>query len=67
MSIDVDRKLSCEDVMDRLADLFVRRGLPEYIRSDNGTEFTAKAVRAWLGDLGVGTLYIEPGSPWENG
>lgn len=59
----MDRKLCCEDVMDRLADLFVRRGLPEYIRSDNGTEFTAKALRAWLGQLGVGTLYIEPGSP----
>lgn len=67
LSIDVDRKLSCEDVMDQLTNLFVHRGIPEYIRSDTGAEFTAKAVRAWLGELGVGTLYIEPGSPWENG
>ena len=45
----------------------MRRGLPDYIRSDNGAEFTATAVRDWLGKLGVKTLYIEPGSPWENG
>ena len=43
------------------------RGVPEYIQSDNGPEFTARAVRAWLGGVGAGTLYIEPGSPWENG
>jgi len=43
------------------------RGVPEYLRSDNGAEFTANAIRNWLGDLGVATLYIEPGSPWENG
>ena len=48
-------------------DLFLRRGIPEHIRSDNGAEFTAKAVRVWLAHLGVKTLYIEPGSPWENG
>ena len=53
--------------MERLTDLFVRRGPPTYIRSDNGSEFTATAVRDWLGRLGVTTLYIEPGSPWENG
>ena len=51
----------------RLGELFVARGLPAYIRSDNGAEFTAKAVRSWLSRLGVGTLFIEPGSPWENG
>jgi len=50
-----------------LEDLFIRFGIPEHIRSDNGSEFTAKAVRNWLGKLGVKTLFIEPGSPWENG
>ena len=56
-----------QDVLDRLAELFVDRGVPEYIRSDNGSEFTAQAVRDWLKAVGVRTLYIEPGSPWENG
>ena len=50
-----------------LTDLFTQRGAPEYIRSGNGAEFTAQAVRDWLGRIGVKTLYIEPGSPWENG
>ena len=50
-----------------LGDLFLERGIPEHIRSDNGPEFTARAIRQWQGDLGVKTLYIEPGSPWENG
>jgi transposase InsO family protein len=50
-----------------LADLFLEYGIPEHIRSDNGPEFVAKAVRDWLADLGVTTLFIEPGSPWENG
>ena len=54
-------------MLDRLTDLFFRRGIPEHIRSDNGSEFTAKAVRSWLSRIGVRTLYIEPGSPWENG
>ncbi len=67
LSIDVGRKLKSEDVLDRLTDLFVRRGLPEHIRSDNGPEFTAKRVRDWLSFLEVKTLFIEPGSPWENG
>lgn len=67
LAIDVERKLDAEDVLVRLADLFNRRGIPEHLRSDNGSEFTADAVRAWLGRLGVKTLYIEPGSPWENG
>ncbi len=48
-------------------DLFILRGIPEHIRSDNGSEFTARAVRKWLGRLGVKTLFIEAGSPWENG
>jgi len=67
LSIDVARKLTSDDVLERLTDLFVRRGVPGYIRSDNGSEFTAKSVRDWLAKVGVKTLYIEPGSPWENG
>lgn len=67
MAIDVERHLTSEDVLERLAELFVARGTPKFIRSDNGPEFTAKVVRAWLARLGVGTLFIEPGSPWENG
>jgi transposase InsO family protein len=63
----VARKLSSEDVLERLSDLFLRRGVPEHLRSDNGSEFTATKVRAWLARVGVKTLYIEPGSPWENG
>ena len=67
LAIDVARRLGSEDVLERLAELFVRRGTPEFIRSDNGAEFTAIAVREWLARLGVTTLYIAPGSPWENG
>ena len=67
LAIDVARRLTSEDVLERLAWLFVTRGVPEHIRSDNGSEFTAHAVRDWLKNLGVSTLYIEPGSPWENG
>ena len=67
LSIDVARQLRSDDVLGRLTDLFIRRGVPEHIRSDNGPEFTAKAVRGWLGRVGVKTLFIEPGSPWENG
>jgi transposase InsO family protein len=67
LAIDVARRLTADDVLERLSDLFVRRGVPGHIRSDNGPEFTAKAVRGWLGRVGVTTLYIEPGSPWENG
>ena len=52
-------------MLEVLADLFVRHGPPEYLRSDNGPEFTAKPVRRWLGRVGVETLFIEPGSPWE--
>jgi transposase InsO family protein len=67
LAIDVARRLDSQDVLERLAELFFWRGTPEFIRSDNGAEFTATAVREWLGRLGVQTLYIEPGSPWENG
>jgi len=67
LAIDVGRRIRSDDVLSRLTSLFVYRGAPGYIRSDNGAEFTAKAVREWLGRIGVRTLYIEPGSPWENG
>jgi putative transposase len=67
LSIDVARKLTSEDVLERLSDLFIQRGVPAHIRSDNGSEFTAKVVRDWLQRVEVKTLYIEPGSPWENG
>ena len=67
LTIDVARKINAMDVVERLADLFVFRGTPEYIRSDNGPEFVSSKVRHWLKASGVQTLYIEPGSPWENG
>ncbi len=67
LTIEVERRLNSDDVMAILAALFAARGVPEFIRSDNGAEFTAKTVRAWLARLGVRTLFIEPGSPWENG
>jgi len=63
----IDERLGADAVMHRLTELFVSRRPPDYIRSDNGPEFTAKAVREWLARVGVKTLYIEPGSPWENG
>jgi transposase InsO family protein len=67
LTIVVGRRINSHDVLYTLADLFVRRGIPAHLRSDNGPEFCAKAVREWLRRLGVGTLFIEPGSPWENG
>jgi putative transposase len=67
VGVKVERKIKSQDVLDKLFDLFVFRGIPEHIRSDNGPEFTAKAVRQWLNRLGVKTLFIERGSPWENG
>ncbi len=66
-AIVVDRKLNSDNVLHCLTDLFVQHGPPDHTRSDNGSEFTANAVRAWLGRVGVKTLFIEPGSPWENG
>jgi putative transposase len=67
LAIVVARRLRSDDVLHCLADLFVTHGPPEHIRSDNGPEFVAINVREWLGRIGVKTLYIEPGSPWENG
>lgn len=67
LAIHAARNLTSRDVLDVLNDLFIHRGVPEHIRSDNGSEFTAKAVRAWLATLEIKPLYIEPGSPWENG
>ena len=67
LAIQVGRRLRSDDVLHCLTELFTERGPPDHIRSDNGSEFTAIAVREWLGRMGVKTLYIEPGSPWENG
>lgn len=67
LALIVRRNLRSEDVLETLSNLFVSRGIPEYLRSDNGPEFTAQAVRSWLARLSVQTLFIEPGSPWENG
>lgn len=67
LAIDVGRKFTHDGVLHRLAELFFRRGIPEHIRSDNGSEFVAKEVCSWLSRIGVKTLFIEPGSPWENG
>ena len=67
LAIRVRRKLSSADVVDVLTDLFILRGIPAYIRSDNGPEFVAEAVRRWIAAVGAQTAFIEPGSPWENG
>ena len=67
LAIKVARKISSHDVIDELFKLFIWHSIPEHLRSDNGTEFTAKVVRQWLDRLGVKTLFIERGSPWENG
>ncbi len=67
LAIGVARRMNHQTVLEHLAELFVNKGVPDYIRSDNGSEFTAEAVRDWLERLGVKTAYIEPGSPWENG
>jgi transposase InsO family protein len=67
LAIDVARRLTSEDLLERLSDLFICRGVPDYVRSDNGPEFTAHCVRDWLATVEVKTLFIEPGSPWENG
>ena len=67
LAIRVARRLGSQEVIETLADLMLVRGIPEYLRSDNGPEFVARELRKWLASLGTGTLYIEPGSPWENG
>ena len=67
LAIRVKRKLNSTDVIDALTDLFIIRGVPAYIRSDNGPEFIAEAVRQWIKAVGAETAYIEPGSPWESG
>ncbi len=61
------RRIRSQDVILTLAELFLERGMPEHIRSDNGPEFVAKKLVRWLGELEVGPLFITPGSPWENG
>ena len=67
LAIRIDRKLNSTDVIDALSDLFILRGVPGHVRSDNGPEFIAKAVREWIVAVGAKTAFIEPGSPWENG
>jgi putative transposase len=67
MAIKVARRIRSDDVIHALTELFVVNRAPEHIRSDNGPEFTAKVVQGWLGRVGVKTLFIQPGSPWENG
>ena len=67
LAIRVARKLKGADVIDVLSDLFILRGVPGHVRSDNGPEFVAKAVQAWIAGVGAQTAYIAPGSPWENG
>ena len=65
LAIKVDRKLNSINAIDALTDLFILRGAPAFIRSDNGPEFIAQAVRDWIAAVGTKTAYIEPGSPWE--
>jgi transposase InsO family protein len=67
LALRVERRLGSMQVIETLADVMLLRGIPEHIRSDNGSEFIAQELRKWLGKVGTGTLYIEPGSPWENG
>jgi putative transposase len=67
LAIRINRTLKAIDVIDVLSDLFILRGVPGHIRSDNGPEFVAKAVQDWIAAVGAKTAYIEPGSPWENG
>ncbi len=67
LAIRVARRLGSNEVIETLAEVMLWRGIPENIRSDHGPEFVAKELRKWLANVGTGTLYIEPGSPWENG
>ena len=67
LAIRINRQLKATDVIDALSDLFILRGIPTHIRSDNGPEFIAHNLRNWLSAVGAKTAYIMPGSPWENG
>ncbi len=67
LAIRVERRIGSPEVIETLSDVMVWQGVPEHIRSDNGPEFLARDLRQWLGKVGTGTLYIEPGSPWDNG
>jgi putative transposase len=67
LALEVGRTMTAMDIVDVLIELVQMRGVPGHIRSDNGPEFIAAAIRSWLSRSGIGTLYIEPGSPWENG
>lgn len=67
LTIRVDRKLNSGNVIDVLSDLFILRGIPSFIRPDNGPEFVAKAVQDWISAVGAKAAYLDPGSPWENG
>ena len=67
LAIRVGHSLKTEGVVDGLTELFCTRGVPAYLRSDNGSEFANRLIRTWLSELGTQTLFIEPGSPWENG
>jgi putative transposase len=67
LAIHVDRQIKTDGVMEKLTEVFVRRGTPAYLRSDNGSEFSNAEIREWLKRVGVRTMFIELGSPWENG
>lgn len=67
LAIKVARKLNSKDVIETLTDLFIERGVPKHVRSDNGSEFIATSVRLWFEKLELKPLFIQPGSPWENG
>ena len=67
LAIRVERRMGSQEVIETLSDVMLWKGIPEHIRSDNGPEFIAQQLRQWLAKLGTATLYIEPGSPWENG
>jgi transposase InsO family protein len=67
LAIRVGRQLRAADAIDLLSDLFILRGIPGHVRSDNGPEFAATVVKGWISGVGAETAFIEPGSPWENG
>ena len=67
LAIRVERRMGSQEVIETLSDVMLWKGIPEHLRSDNGPEFIAQQLRQWLAKLGTATLYIEPGSPWENG